>query len=277
MTAIAPDSPTGAGAGAGGPTGTHAAGAPATAAPAHTGSAASRALGIAALAATVLAALYGLVWSPADVEMADSVRLMYVHVPTAVFCYVGCFITTLASGMWLRKRTPGWDVLAGASAELGLLFVALCLLTGSLWGRPTWGTYWTWDARLTSTALLAVLLVGYLALRRLDLDPTARSARVPILGLLLVPNVIVVSRSVEWWRSLHQSATVTTLDPQIEGDLLVALMTGFLAIGLIFAWLLLHRFRLGWLEYQAQRLDLDQALDARRAEALAPTSAEGAT
>jgi heme exporter protein C len=269
VTAIAPDPVPDSPGGVGGTTGT-------PAAPAHTGSAASRALGIAALAAVVLATLYGLVWSPADVEMADSVRLMYVHVPTAVFCYVGCFITTLASGMWLRKKTPGWDVLAGASAELGLLFVALCLLTGSLWGRPTWGTYWTWDARLTSTALLAVLLVGYLALRRLDLDPAARSARVPILGLLLVPNVIVVSRSVEWWRSLHQSATVTTLDPQIEGDLLVALMTGFLAIGLIFAWLLLHRFRVGWLEYQAQRLDLDQALAARRAEATTTAAAEGA-
>ena len=88
----------------------------------------------------------------------------------------------------------------------------------------------------------------------------------PILGLLLMPNVFIVSRSVEWWRSLHQRATITTLDPQIDGDLLVALMTGFLAVGLSFAWLL-HRFRVGWLEYQAQRLDLDQAVAARRAEA----------
>jgi heme exporter protein C len=216
------------------------------------------------------------VLSPADVEMGDVVRLMYVHVPSAVFCYVGCFITTVASGMWLRKRTPGWDVLAGAGAELGLVFVAITLATGSLWGRPTWGTYWTWDARLTSTALLAVLLVGYLALRRLDVDPGARSARVPILGLLLVPNVVIVSRSVEWWRSLHQRATVTTLDPQIDGDLLVALMCGFLAIGLVFAWLLLHRFRVGWLEYQAQRLDLDQAVAARRSEASAATGANTA-
>lgn len=235
--------------------------------PSSTGSSGSRALGIATLAAVALATAYGLAISPADVEMGDLVRLIYVHVPAAVACYLGCFITTGASAMWLWKRTPGWDVLAGAGAELGLLFVALTLLTGSLWGRPTWGTYWTWDARLTSTALLAVLLVGYLALRRLDLDPDARSARVPILGLLLLPNVFIVSRSVEWWRSLHQRATITTLDPQIEGDLMVALMVGFLAVTLVFAWLLLHRFRVGWLEYQAQRLDLDQALDARRAEA----------
>ena len=235
--------------------------------PAHTGSTATRALGVLALASTVLLALYGLVWSPADVEMEDSVRLMYVHVPSATYLYVGCFITTVASGMWLRKRTPGWDALAGASAEIALVFSAITLGTGSLWGRPTWGTYWTWDARLTSTALLAALLAGYLALRRLDVDPDARSTRAAVLGLLLVPNVIVVNRSVEWWRSLHQDSTLVKLDPTIEGDMLVALMVGFLAMGLIFAWLLVHRFRVAWLEYQSERIDLDVALAARRAEA----------
>lgn len=238
-----------------------------TAAPAHTGSVATRVLGALALAASVLAALYGLVWSPPDAEMLDSVRLFYVHVPSASFLYLGCVITTVASGLWLRKRTPGWDALAGAAAEIALVFAAITLGTGSLWGRPTWGTYWTWDARLTSTALLAVLLVGYLALRRLDVDVTQRSTRAAVVGLLLVPNVILVNRSVEWWRSLHQRSTITTLDPQIEGDMLVAVATGFLALGLVFTWLLVHRFRVAWLEHQADRLDLDTALSARRAEA----------
>jgi heme exporter protein C len=233
-------------------------------APTHTGSPATRVLGVAALASVVLAGLYGLVWSPPDVEMADSVRLMYVHVPTAVFTYVCCFITTFASAAWLRKRTPGWDVLAGAAAEVALVLIAITLVTGSLWGRPTWGTYWTWDARLTSTALLAVMLLGYLVLRWAEFDRTARPA---VLGLLLVPNVIIVNRSVEWWRSLHQEPTITRLDPQIDGDLLVALMCGFLAMSLIFLWLMIHRFRVGWLAYQAERFDLDAALVARRAEA----------
>lgn len=242
-------------------------------APAHTGSPATRALGLLALAAVALAALYGLVWSPADAEMQDSVRLMYVHVPTAVFSYVGCFVTTVASALWLRKRTPGWDALAGAAAEIALVLIAITLITGSLWGRPTWGTYWTWDARLTSTALLAVMLAGYLALRRLEEDPTARSARPAVLGLLLVPNVVIVNRSVEWWRSLHQDPTITRLDPRIDGDLLVALVCGFLAVGLVSLWLLVHRFRVGWLEHQAQRLDLDEALAARRDEARAAAGA----
>jgi heme exporter protein C len=263
VTAPTSTSPTGMPFGDGGASGATAG----RATPGHTGSPASRVLGALALGSVALLVMYGLVWSPPDAEMADSVRLMYIHVPAASFLYTGCFITTVASAMWLRRRTPGWDALAGASAEISLLFAAITLGTGSLWGRPTWGTYWTWDARLTSTALLAALLVGYLALRRLDVDPAARSTRAAVLGLLLVPNVIIVNRSVEWWRSLHQQSTLVKLDPTIEGQMLVALMVGFLAVGLVFTWLLVHRFRVAWLEYQSDRLDLDLALAERRAEA----------
>jgi heme exporter protein C len=248
----------------------------AAAGPAHTGSAATRVIGLLTLAGLALLVLYGLVISPADREMADSVRIMYVHVPSATYLYVGCFITTVASGLWLWKRTPGWDALAESGAEVALAFSFVTLLTGSLWGRPTWGTYWTWDARLTSTAVLTALLVGYLALRRLDLDPDARSTRAAVLGLLLVPNVVVVNRSVEWWRSLHQDSTLIKLDPTIEGDMLVALMVGFLALGLVFTWLMIHRFRVAWLEQQADRVDLDAALVERRAEAQVPAAAHTA-
>ena len=240
---------------------------PAGAGPAHTGSAATRVIGWSALASLALLVLYGLIISPADREMDDVVRLMYVHVPSATYLYLGCFLTTLASGMWLWRRTPGWDALAETGAEVALVFAFVTLLTGSLWGRPTWGTYWTWDARLTTTAVLTALLVGYLALRRLDVDPDARSTRAAVVGLLLVPNVVIVNRSVEWWRSLHQSATLARIDPTIEGDMLVALMVGFLALGLVFTWLTIHRFRVAWLEQQADRVDLDAALAARRAEA----------
>ena len=243
--------------------------------PAHTGSGGTRALGLLALVAVGLLVLYGLVISPADREMADSVRIMYVHVPAATLLYVGCVITTVASGLWLWKRTPGWDALAESGAEVGLVFSVVTLFSGSLWGRPTWGTYWVWDARLTSTAVLTALLIGYLALRRLDLDPDARSSRAAVLGLLLVPNVIVVNRSVSWWRSIHQDSTLVKLDPTIEGDMLVALMVGFLAMALVFTWLMVHRFRVAWLEQQADRVDLDAALAARRAEAADPDPTAG--
>lgn len=235
-------------------------------APLHTGSRATRALGLAALAAIALWALYGLVWSPADREMGDLVRLLYVHVPVAILLYAGAGLTTFASLMWLRRRTPGWDSLAVAAAELGVVFGVLTLLTGSIWGKPTWNTYWTWDARLTSTALLEVLLIGYLAVRKVDPSPSGGSVRASVLGLLLFPNVVIVHYSVDWWRSLHQPATVTRLDPTIEGDMLVALMVGMLAGFLTFAWLLLHRFRVAWLEQQVEQHDLAAAVADRRAE-----------
>ncbi len=124
----------------------------------------------------------------------------------------------------------------------------------SIWGRPTWGTYWDWDPRITSTTLLFILLVGYLALRRIDNeagDAAQRGMRGAIVGLLLFPNVVIVHYSVDWWRSLHQTATITRLDPTIEGTMLFTLMLGIVVFGLVFAWLLVHRFRVGWLEERA--------------------------
>jgi heme exporter protein C len=243
--------------------------------PAHTGSMATRVLGALALVALVLWALYGLVWSPPDVEMDDLVRLLYVHVPVAVLMYAGSGLTTLASAMWLRRRTPGWDALAVSGAELGAIFGALTLLTGAIWGVETWGTAWTWDARLTSTALQEALIIGYLVLRRVEVWPARGSTRAAVMGLLLIPNSIIVHYSVDWWRSLHQPATTLKGDPSIEGDMLVALMMGMLAGGLVFSWLLIHRFRVAWLEQQVEQHELDAAVAARLAEAQADAEALG--
>ncbi len=239
-------------------------------APATTGSSATRALGALSLAGLALLLGFALVWSPADRVQRDSVRLMYVHVPTAILAFTACAITTVAAAMWLRRRSEGWWVLGGAAAEVGLLFTALTLVTGSIWGRPTWGTYWDWDPRITSTTFLFVLLVGYLALRRVDNesgDAAHRGTRGAVVGLLLFPNVVIVHYSVDWWRSLHQTATITRLDPSIEGSMLFTLMLGIVVFALVFAWLLVHRFRVGWLEEQVERHGLDRALVERRAEA----------
>lgn len=238
--------------------------------PAGTSSPATRVLGGLTLAGLALLLGYALVWSPADIAQKDAVRLMYVHVPTAIVAFTACFITTLASAMWLRRRSEGWWVLGGAAAEVGLVFTGICLLTGSIWGRITWGTYWDWDPRITSTTLLFILLVGFLALRRIDNeagDASQRGMRSAIVGLLLFPNVMIVHYSVDWWRSLHQTATITRLDPTIEGTMLFTLMLGIVVFGLLFAWLLVHRFRLGWLEERAGATGLDQAIVERRAEA----------
>ena len=240
-----------------------------------TGSPATRALGALSLGGMALLLMYALVWSPPEVVQKDSVRLMYVHVPTAILAFGACGITTLASAMWLRRRSEGWWVLGGAAAEVGIVFTGICLATGSIWGRPTWGTYWDWDPRITSTTLLFILLIGYLALRRIDNeagDAAQRGMRGAMVGLLLFPNVAIVHFSVDWWRSLHQTATITRLDPDIEGTMLFTLMLGIVVFGFIFTWLLVHRFRVGWLEERAGATRLDEAILERRAEAGASTA-----
>ena len=216
---------------------------------------------------------YTFLWSPADIVQKDAVRLMYVHVPSAIVAFGACFITTVASAMWLRRKSEGWWVLGAASAEVALVFTGLSLVTGAIWGRITWGTYWDWDPRITSTTMLFILLVGYLALRRIDSeagDAAQRGARSAIVGLLLFPNVMIVHFSVDWWRSLHQTATITRLDPTIEGTMLFTLMLGIVVFSLLFAWLLVHRFRLGWIEERLGATSLDDALAERRSEAGVP-------
>ena len=162
-------------------------------------------------------------------------RLMYVHVPTAILAFVGLLHHHRRLGHVAAAAQRG---LVGARRRGGRGRPGVhrvCLLTGSIWGRPTWGTYWDWDPRITSTTLLFILLVGYLALRRIDNetgDAAQRGMRGAIVGLLLFPNVMIVHYSVDWWRSLHQTATITRLDPTIEGTMLFTLMLGIVVFGL---------------------------------------------
>jgi len=233
-----------------------------------TGSVLTRVVGFALLAGAALLAWLAFVVSGPDTELGDTVRLLYVHVPSAITAYLGCFVCAAGSAMYLWKRSAWWDMVAAAGGEIATVYAALTLVTGMLWGKPTWGTYWQWDARLTTTLMLFMLLLGYLALRRTSFDPEVAARRAAIVGLLLVPNIIVVNRSVEWWRTLHQKTTLVRLDPQIEGWQLSTFFYAWVLMIAVFAWLLVHRFRLAWLERQAVSVELDAALEARRAEAL---------
>ena len=134
-----------------------------------TGTRFTRALGIATLASIALLAVLGLFVTPADAVQRNGVRIMYVHVPSVWLAYLAFVVTGVASAayLWPRTRSLNWDRIAGASAEIGVLYVAVTLVTGSLWGRLSWGKYWVWDARLTTTALLFVTYLGYLAVRNL--------------------------------------------------------------------------------------------------------------
>jgi heme exporter protein C len=242
-----------------------------SAAPLSTSSAATRVLGFVVLAALALLVFLAFVASPRDAVQGDLVRLLYIHPALAWTAYLACFIATGASIWHLRRRTIGSDLLAHSAVEVGAVFTALTLATGSIWGRPTWGVYWVWDARLTSTAILFLLLLGYLALHRVDAAPDVRSRRAAVLGTLLVPNVILVHQSVEWWRTLHQDPTLARRDFDFQtSDLFMfTLVYSVVVLTLLFSWLLIHRFRVGWLEAQADDLWLDEAIDARRAEGVA--------
>ncbi len=240
-----------------------------TPAPAHTGSRVTRALGALCLVGLAAVAVLGLVGTKADATQGDAARLIYVHVPVAIVMNIGFMVTALGSAMWLWKKSRWWDTVAAASAEVGVVFTGLCLATGMVWGRPVWGVYWTWDARLTSTALLFLLYLGYLAVRRLPADTDTRNRRSAFVALLAAVDVPIVYYSVSWWRSLHQPATLS-LDTKIQGLMLFTLMLGMATFCLFYVWLLVHRFRVGWLEDEVERTQLSVALAERRAEAAVP-------
>jgi heme exporter protein C len=240
------------------------------------GSPVSRILGGVAIAAMALLVYLAFVATPRDATQGDLVRLLYLHPALAWTAYLSCGVAAIASIQHLWKRTVGSDLLAHSAVEIGAVMTALTLVTGSVWGRPTWGVWWVWDARLTSTAVLLLLLLGYLALHRIDAPPEVRSRRAAVVGLLLVPNVILVHQSVEWWRTLHQEPTLARRDFDFgASDLMMFTMIyGFIALTLVFSWLVLTRFRVGWLELQVENAWLDEAIEARRAEALDQQSAE---
>lgn len=226
-----------------------------------------RALGWATLAALVVLALFGLWGAPPDSVQSDAQRLMYLHVPAAWVAYLAFGVTATCSALWLwpRTRSPVWDRIAGASAELGVLFTALTLLLGSLWGRPVWGVWWAWDARLVTTAVLLFLYLGYLALRRVPAAPDARAKRCAIAALVAFVDVPIVHFSVTWWRTLHQEATV--FDPElkanIHGVMAFTLWWGVLAFTLLYVYLLDRRYRLEALEDDRDQRELQRLIEER--------------
>jgi len=242
-----------------------------------TGTAATRALGIVTMIGIGWLLAFGLGFSPADRRQREAVRILYVHVPSAWLAYLAFIVTAVASGIYLlsKRHSLGWDRLAGASAEVGVLFMGITLVTGMLWGRLTWGVFWEWDARLTTTAFLFVTYVGYLAVRRLGGTHEQRARRSAVLALLAVLEIPLVHWSVRLWRSLHQEGTVLNTDGDIDMDglMLFTLFVGVIAFTLMYVWLVIHRQRTMAVEDALDDTGLDAALAARRAEAVGRSDA----
>ena len=236
----------------------------------------SRLLGAAAIILTIWLVLFGLVFSPPDITQQSSVRIMYIHVPTAWVAYLAFGVTGLSSAMYLFRKAHSltWDRIAGASAELGVVFTGLTLVLGSIWGRPVWGVWWAWDARLVTTAVLFFLYVGYLALRRVPAATDVRAKRSAIAALIAFVDVPIVHFSVTWWRTLHQQGTVFNekLDAEIHGTMALALWLGVLAFTLLFVYLLDLRYRLEALDEDRETRELDAAIADRVRGAVGVTS-----
>ncbi len=215
------------------------------------------------LALTAAGVWIGLFASPPDYQQGDSVRIMYVHVPAAWLGSGGYLGLALASATWLVWRHPLAAIAARAIAVPGAAFTAICLVSGSLWGKPTWGTYGVWDARLTSMLALLFLYAGYIALSAAEGERGAERRGAAILALVGTINLPIIKYSVEWWNTLHQGPSIRLTGSAIDPAMLLPLFLSLGGFTLLFAAIVLMRMR---------ALIAEQRVEARQrrmAEALA--------
>jgi heme exporter protein C len=214
--------------------------------------------GLTAIAFAV--ALARAISAPDDYQQGATVKIMFLHVPGAWLGMLGWGLMTLAALGTLVWRHPLADVAAKAAAPIGAAFTLMCLITGSLWGRPMWGTYWVWDARLTSVLVLFLLYLGVMALWRTVEDPSRAARAAAILTLVGAVDLPIIKFSVEWWNTLHQGPSVLRLGgPTIDPSILAPLLAMTVAFTLLFALLLLAAMRNEILRRRVRTLRLIQA------------------
>ncbi len=207
-------------------------------------------LGAAALAAMIAGGLAGVYFVSADAAQGNVQRLMYVHVPAAWLAFLAFFVVFLMSVLYLIQRDGRWDRVAASSAEIGVVFTALTLALGMMWGKPTWGVWWTWDPRLTTTAILLAVYVGYLAIRSFADDPERRARWAAIVGIIGFANVPIVYLSVTWWRTLHQPPSSPR---SVAPEILWTLLFNVAAFTLVYVYLMMRRVRLAGLEGELEQ------------------------
>ena len=204
---------------------------------------------------------YSLFQSPPDYQQSETVRMMYVHVPAAwmaMFCYIALAASSAVALIWRHMVA---DIVAKSTAPIGACFTFLALATGSLWGKPMWGTWWVWDARLTSVLILFFLYLGYMVLYNAFDEPTRGARAAAILAIVGVINVPIIKFSVDWWNTLHQPASVVKMDgPAIHPSMLTPLLLMAVGYTAFYFWVLFIRSRA---ELSANKV---RALRIRQAE-----------
>ena len=208
----------------------------------------------------VLGLYFGLIHAPPDAYQGDVQRIMYIHVPTILTAYLSFFIVFVGSCLFLWKRERRDDILARSAAEIGVLLTGLTLVEGSIWGKPTWGVWWTWDARLTLTAILFLIFIAYLMLRSLIEDEDRGAVSGAVLGIIGFLDIPLIHMSVYWWRTLHQAPSILRPDKapwqNVAPPMLIALSINFIAFVLLYFYLLSLRFRIGEMEEEVKRQKL---------------------
>ena len=209
----------------------------------------TRALGWTVTIGLALGLVMGFGYAPKEVTQGNVQRIMYLHVPSVLTAYLAFGIVFVGSLAYLFTQNRKWDDLASASAESGVLFTGLTLVSGSIWGKPTWGTWWTWDARLTTTAILFVIYLGYLLLRRAVDEPERGAKFAAVLGIIGALNIPIVHFSVKWWRTLHQPSTILGPEPSpISAPILATLLVNWAAFTLLYAYFVTKRVGIRRLE-----------------------------
>ncbi|MBM4440474.1 MAG: cytochrome c biogenesis protein CcsA [Candidatus Rokubacteria bacterium] len=212
----------------------------------------TRWLGIVALVAVVAGLVMSFGVAPRELTQGNVQRIMYVHVPAVWVAYLAFFVVLGASVAYLWSREPGADRAAHAAAEVGVVFLGVNIATGAIWGKPTWGTWWTWDARLTSVAVVFVIFIGYLLVRRMTDDPERGARFAAVVGIVGALNVPLVHFSVYWWRTLHQPPTFMKPGPSAApASIRAALLVNFAALLLLGAYFIAKRYTLLRAEQEA--------------------------
>ena len=210
-------------------------------------------LGGVTLAGLVAGLVMGFAIAPREATQGNVQRIMYLHVPSVWVAYLAFAVVLVTSIVYLVRLAEAADRLAHASAEVGVLFTGLTIATGSIWGKPTWGTWWTWDARLTTVSILFVMYLGYLLLRGMIEDRERGARFAAVLGIVAAFNIPLVHFSVYWWRTLHQPPSLVKPGPgTMPGIIVTALLVNFAAFTLLYAYFVTRRARVLRLEAEAE-------------------------